>query len=66
MSTEFYSGIMKYYVLHYGLNHAPVEFLIGFFPTFWVPEVGFPALIQIIGICLYTRCKSLCIHNPSL
>lgn len=36
------------------------------FPTFWMSEVGFPALIQITGIWLYIRCKSLCIHNPSL
>lgn len=76
MTAEFSSGIMKIYVLSYGLNYGPVDFLIvlwvflfvgWFFPqTFWMSEVGFPALIQITGICLYIKCKSLCIHNPSL
>jgi len=60
------AGVMALFALWAELPPCKLPTRSFFLQPFWMSGVGFPALIQITGIYLYIKCKSLCIRNPSL
>lgn len=47
MTAEFSSGIMKIYVLSYGLNYGPVDFLIVLWVFLSVGCFFFPDFLDV-------------------